>query len=213
MNNYQLKKVIQTMDIIKNYQPKNQQEVKDKQAMLDFLAHNPDAFDRRNLVAHFTSSAIIINKKMDKVLFIHHNEKYDGKYPFWVMIEFYDFGDMSKLYSQLTTELQKTVAKDLNQNYSIVASWLYCLTHLRNSCAHYSRLYNTSMIPIPKTPLNYPTKLNKSIFSYLLILKELTVSLVDWNDFRDKLKLLIDDFAENIDISRLGFPLNWDSYS
>ena len=26
---------------------------------------------------------------------------------FWVMIEFYDFGDMSRLFSQLTTDLQK----------------------------------------------------------------------------------------------------------
>jgi abortive infection bacteriophage resistance protein len=68
------------------------------------------------------------------------------------------------------------------------------------------------MISIPRTPTNYPIKLNKSIFSYLLVLKELTVNSVDWIDFRNKLKLLIDDFGTNIDISRMGFPSNWEVY-
>lgn len=153
-----------------------------------------------------------IRRNSKHSVMIHHNEKYDGKYPFWVMIEFYDFGDMSKLFSQLTTDLQKTVANDLSQNYSIVASWLYCLTHLRNSCAHYSRLYNTQMIPIPKTPLNYPIRLNKTIFSYVLVLKEFTESTADWFDFKDKLKLLISEYGASIDISRLGFPPDWESY-
>jgi len=153
-----------------------------------------------------------IKRNSKHPVILHHNDKYDGKYPFWVMIEFYDVGDMSKLYSQLATNLQKTISKNLNQNYSVVSSWLYCLTHLRNSCAHYSRLYNTNMISIPRTPTNYPIKLNKSIFSYLLVLKELTVNSVDWIDFRNKLKLLIDDFGTNIDISRMGFPSNWEVY-
>jgi len=41
--------------------------------MLNFLDCNPDAFDRTNLVAHMTSSAIVMNQNMDKVLFAHHN--------------------------------------------------------------------------------------------------------------------------------------------
>jgi len=175
-------------------------------------------FDPKNYNDRFDEEAFkenidkYIRRNSKHPVIIHHNEKYDGKYPFWVMIEFYDFGDMSKLFSQLTTDLQKTVAKDLNQNYATVASWLYCLTHLRNSCAHYSRLYNTKMIAIPRTPLNYPIKLNKMIFSYVLVLKELTLNFDDWTDFRDKLKLLISEYGANIDISRLGFPSNWKSY-
>lgn len=145
-------------------------------------------------------------------IIVHHNEKYDGKYPFWVIIEFYDFGDVSRLFKQLNTDLQKLISKELNLHYSCIASWLYCLTYLRNSCAHYSRLYNTNMISIPKTPHKSPILLEKSIFSYMLILKELTVNSEDWKDFKSKLQSLICDFAECIDISRLGFPLNWDTY-
>jgi abortive infection bacteriophage resistance protein len=153
-----------------------------------------------------------IGRNSKHPVILHHEANYGGKYPFWVIIEFYNFGDLSKLFSQLPTSIQKNIAKDLNLNYSIVSSWLYCLTHLRNSCAHYSRLYNTKMISIPKTPLGYSIKLDKSIFSYMLVLKELTVNSSDWHDFREKLKLLISKFGASIDISRLGFPSNWETH-
>ena len=58
---------------LKNYVPKNEQERVDKEAMLQFAKRNPDALLRENLTAHFTSSAIVLNKDLTKVLFIHHN--------------------------------------------------------------------------------------------------------------------------------------------
>jgi abortive infection bacteriophage resistance protein len=50
------------------------------------------------------------------------------------------------------------------------------------------------------------------IFSYVLVLKELTLNFDEWTDFRDKLKSLISEYGANIEISRLGFPSNWKSY-
>lgn len=58
---------------LRHYQPVNEQETVDKQAMLDFIDRNTDAFDRQNLIAHVTSSAIVVNETLDKVLFAHHN--------------------------------------------------------------------------------------------------------------------------------------------
>ena len=81
--------------------------------------------------------------------------KYEGKFPLWVIIEFFDFSDVSKMYSQLDTKLQKEIARTFNSNSTCLSSWLYCLTHLRNCCAHYARIYNTIMISIPVTPKNY----------------------------------------------------------
>ena len=81
--------------------------------------------------------------------------KYEGKFPLWVIIEFFDFSDASKMYSQLDTKLQKEIARTFNSNSTCLSSWLYCLTHLRNCCAHYARIYNTIMISIPVTPKNY----------------------------------------------------------
>lgn len=63
---------IMHIKIIEYYKPKNEQEVIDKKAMLDFARNNENALFRTNLIAHFTNSAIILNETMDKVLFVNH---------------------------------------------------------------------------------------------------------------------------------------------
>lgn len=55
------------------YVPVNEQEEVDRKAILDFIHRNHDALERTNLVAHVTSSAIIVNETMDKMLFVYHN--------------------------------------------------------------------------------------------------------------------------------------------
>lgn len=58
---------------IKNYIPYNEKEKEDRLVMLDFLEKNDNALVRDNKIAHFTTSAWIVNKTRDKVLMIHHN--------------------------------------------------------------------------------------------------------------------------------------------
>ena len=55
------------------YVPQCEQEEVDKAAIINFINENQNSLLRTNLIAHITSSAIIVNKKMDKVLFAHHN--------------------------------------------------------------------------------------------------------------------------------------------
>ncbi len=59
--------------LIEQYTPFNEQEAVDKKAMLAFIENNNDVLERDNLVAHITSSAIVVNEAMDKVLFAYHN--------------------------------------------------------------------------------------------------------------------------------------------
>lgn len=64
------------MDIraeIEAYRPQNEQERRDKALILYFMAGNPDAFLRSNLIAHMTASAWIVNRARDKVLMVYHN--------------------------------------------------------------------------------------------------------------------------------------------
>jgi 8-oxo-dGTP pyrophosphatase MutT (NUDIX family) len=61
------------IDQIKKYEPKNEQEMLDKKAMLSFIKLNDDHLLRSNLVGHLTSSAIVVNEAMNKVLFCYHN--------------------------------------------------------------------------------------------------------------------------------------------
>ena len=59
-------------ETIEKYIPQNEQEVNDKEAMLTFLLRNEDSLERKNKIAHFTNSAIIVNQRKDKVLFVNH---------------------------------------------------------------------------------------------------------------------------------------------
>ena len=58
---------------IQNYQPYNEQEIKDKEVMLKYLATFDNLLTRKNEFAHFTASAWVVNKERTKVLMIYHN--------------------------------------------------------------------------------------------------------------------------------------------
>ena len=57
---------------IKAYRPWNEQERQDQVLILDFLRKNSDAFYRRNLLAHMTASAWVVNPQRSKVLMVYH---------------------------------------------------------------------------------------------------------------------------------------------
>ena len=58
---------------IKNHTPFNEQEEKDKELFLKWLESGVDVFERTNEIAHFTSTAWIVNKYRTKVLMAYHN--------------------------------------------------------------------------------------------------------------------------------------------
>lgn len=59
--------------IVESFKPFNEQEVKDKKVILDFIRQNDNCLLRENEIAHFSSSAWIVNKARTKVLMIYHN--------------------------------------------------------------------------------------------------------------------------------------------
>lgn len=58
---------------INNYVPYDEKEEIEKQVILDFMDNNDDVLSRKNKIAHFTTSAWIVNNSHNKVLMIHHN--------------------------------------------------------------------------------------------------------------------------------------------
>lgn len=141
----------------------------------------------------------------------HHKNKYNGNIPFWAMIEFFSFTELSKFYQNMITADKKIVAKNYDQYYKLVESWFYCLSFLRNSCAHYSRLYYKTMIPTPKTPKGFPFILDRSIFSYLMMIRLLMVNNTAWSQkILPRLSKLIESYKRYINLSHLGFPENWE---
>ncbi len=58
--------------IIESYVPYNSEEEKDKALILEFLKSGLPLYKRENY-AHFTVSAIVLNKTRDQFLFVYHN--------------------------------------------------------------------------------------------------------------------------------------------
>lgn len=60
------------LDDIKQYEPYNEQEARDKEVMIKFIEENSDYLLRSNLVAHFTTSIWTVNKERTKTLMAYH---------------------------------------------------------------------------------------------------------------------------------------------
>ena len=60
-------------ELIKNYNPVNEQEMRDKERMLQFMQQNPNYLTRDNQIAHFTASIWTVNKERTKTLMVYHN--------------------------------------------------------------------------------------------------------------------------------------------
>ena len=58
---------------IKNYKPVNQQEAHDREVMLRYIQCSDDYLERKNEIAHFTTSIWTVNKQRTKTLMVYHN--------------------------------------------------------------------------------------------------------------------------------------------
>jgi ADP-ribose pyrophosphatase YjhB (NUDIX family) len=61
------------VDLVKKYEPFNEQEEKDKELMLKYIDTFDDVLTRNNEMCHFTASNWIVNKDRTKVIMIYHN--------------------------------------------------------------------------------------------------------------------------------------------
>ncbi len=61
------------LEQLQEYQPFNEQEVHNKQVMIEFLTNHEDAFVRENQLAHMTATGWIVNKSHTRVLMGYHN--------------------------------------------------------------------------------------------------------------------------------------------
>ena len=60
-------------DLIKSYNPVNEQEEADQKEMLQFIEKNPNYLLRDNQIGHFTVSIWTVNKERTKTLMAYHN--------------------------------------------------------------------------------------------------------------------------------------------
>lgn len=142
----------------------------------------------------------------------HHQLKYDGEFPIWAIIELFSLGMLSRFYADLPLEDRKQIASEFKTKAQYLTSWLRSLTVLRNTCAHYGRLYYTMFTSIPKVPPNLGTKQTGKLFDQILTLKLLSPSPISWDvAYLADLSALVEEYSEYINLAHIGFVNDWDN--
>lgn len=154
-----------------------------------------------------------VNENRKTLVVQHHNKKYDGRFPLWVMIEFFSIGMLSHFYRSFTTKDQKIIAKELyGITPEILQSWMRCITDLRNKCAHYSRIYYWIFPAIPKMPKEITYVPTRRLFAQLYMLKLMYPDSEKWNNYYLKsLIKLTKKYKLYISLKHLDFPYRWKS--
>lgn len=155
----------------------------------------------------------------------HFREKYAPPIPLWISIEVWDFGLLSHFYAGLNESDRRALADQFGITRAVLlASWLRSISHLRNICAHHSRLWNRSLTDNPKPPgqneipeldhlrgeANMHSRLH--VYGTLAVMQYLLKKAGFDSSWSQKLKGLIGDFPSAAPIATLdtmGFPTDW----
>jgi abortive infection bacteriophage resistance protein len=159
--------------------------------------------------------------KRSKETFIEH---YKRKYthpsnpPCWMTLEVASMGTLSRIYQNLKNSPEKRViAKEFGlYDHTILQSWIHTFSHIRNLCAHHSRLWNSRLKASIQLPRNavYPFLQNLDLYNNKLYASLSCIAYVldiisPGNEFKPRLLILIEE-CNLADRKDMGFPKNWE---
>lgn len=151
----------------------------------------------------------------DSLIMKHHNRKYAGKMPLWVMVEMMSMSDVSKLFSCMYFSEQERIANVVGCGVKTLKNHLHCISVLRNKCAHAARIYNTTFYPSAEMSTvflrKYKEVRNDSLFAYIIVLVKRLPEKKTKECLVTELSMLLDYYADSIQINKMGFPDNWDN--
>ena len=151
-----------------------------------------------------------INQSKDIPFIKHHLENYGGQFPLWVLTEIFTFGMLSFFFSDLKTDDQKVLSKELfGAAFMSVSSRIHCCSVLRNICAHYGRMYFRAFPCIPKG-IQCKENAKRRLWAQLLCVKSLHPDKQRWNAcVVEKIKGLFARYDGCVELPAVGFPQEW----
>lgn len=151
-------------------------------------------------------------KKSSNELFIrHHLNRYEGRFPFWVIVEIIPFGAFSKFFNNLNTAEKNDFSRQY-YNYSgkTLSNWVHHFSVVRNICAHYGRLYNKNIFPKLKFLKEDDKNLkSEKVFDTFFILKKFFYSKLIWDEAENNMEKMLEKYKDSVNIKLIGFPNNW----
>lgn len=163
-----------------------------------------------------------INGSKSEAVAYHKKEK-EGSIPFWLLVDEVTFGELFHFTTTLKSEFVSFwIDNAFNRQYrKQFLSWIRAASFMRNTCAHYSRVYGRYFADSPPQYLNEDRKLarmkksdNKTLFANLLAIKNIikfnsSFVIDSWNEFLKEFDAKIKDSTSVITLYKMGFPENW----
>lgn len=168
----------------------------------------------------------LANKNTDYEYLIYHRKVYHNV-PLWVAINAMTFGQISKMYSFLPSQLQSRISHSFpHVNERELEQFLKVLVLYRNVCAHNERIFSHKVYSeIPDTALHQKLNITKKGMQYTMGKKDLFSIVIafryllpkeDFLMFKHDLSKQICNYlkqSHRIDEQQLlnimGFPANW----
>jgi len=166
----------------------------------------------------FNWSELVRKMRRDKLrrkesrIFKHHEATYGGKFPLWVIVEFFSFGTLNYFIKGLKAEDKTAIANIFQTDPEHLNNWLAILNDLRNLCAHGGRLYygHFSKHPTPLSNEKFNEKKKNSLYAQLLLLKWLYPDRQKWDtSIVPQLRRLVEAHSKHIRLSHMGFSNTW----
>lgn len=155
--------------------------------------------------------------RSDEQFIRHFKESYSEPLPpVWAVCEVMSLGQLSQWYSNLKPmPTRRAIARVYQLDEKILASWAHHLTHVRNLCAHHSRLWNREFTITPGLPRNKPAGLaaqfnpgSRKLYNSLLLLLHCMNIIAPNHHWRSRLQALL--VQHQIDVRAMGFPPDWE---
>lgn len=174
-------------------------------AYADSLYFPNDEDKHTRLMEHYNVS-LNNNKELP---YVKHNMKTYEILPTWVAIELFTLGNIEKFFSMLDTNTKKKIEDIIGFPKNKIQNWIENLRIFRNMVAHNQRLYNFSILSMPKKAKEYNKQTGK-IFDYVIVMKYLFLDNEDWNTYvLPRFEYIFDDFKDDVDLKCIGFPDDW----
>ncbi len=159
-------------------------------------------------------------KRSQEEFIKHYKSKYTspGRPPAWMALEVCTISTLSKMYDNLALSPEK---KQIATHFGLahpflLESWMKTFSHIRNICAHHSRLWNRQIIIAPQIP-NRPkyawisidlTEQHK-IFTTLCCIRYFLNRISPGNNFGKKIQELLKLYP-NANLKTMGFKPKWE---
>lgn len=142
----------------------------------------------------------------------HYLQKYDQppEPPSWMIFEQLPFGTVSIVFKNLIESDKKLISKDFDLPRDRLQSWLHASSHLRNLCAHHSRVWNREYGVTPSVPRRERGHIiqRKRFYNHAVAIQTLLKRISGDSHWADRLQNLLVNHP-NIPIDSMGFPDNW----